>query len=262
MRFPPRLAATNFVPAGSRSQTLTLCSGHGLGLETFGMNVAVPPAGIVDGLALSRSRIRLCGPGVILVVVVARVRDVGVSGVGVATSAELTSLPTDSARAIRVIVARLPGAIDSSSHLIGLRLEQEPLVLCTETISAGAEKTSVTVGVTAVAGPWLVIVIVYFSSVPNGAWVWSTVFVRSRSASLSGAATGLTIALGLSSSVARSARPPRPPRCSGRWRRRPTTRPLRREHDDRRGSGSDRSEMAGHALPRGAATTLTAGGSR
>ena len=109
MRFPPRLAATNFVPAGSRSQTLTLCSGHGLGLETFGMNVAVPPAGIVDGLALSRSRIRLCGPGVILVVAVARVRDVGVSGVGVATSAELTSLPTDSARAIRVIVAWLPG---------------------------------------------------------------------------------------------------------------------------------------------------------
>ena len=169
-------------------------------METFGMNVVVPPAGMVGGLALSLSAIRLCGPGVILVVAVARVRDVGVSGVGVATSAVLMSLPTDSPRATRVIVARLPGAIDSSSHLIGLRLEQEPLVLCTETISAGMEKASVTVGVTAVAGPWLVIVIVYFSSVPNGAWAWSTVLVRSRSASVTGAATGLTIALELSSS--------------------------------------------------------------
>ena len=124
----------------------------------------------------------------------------GVSGVGVATSAELTSLPTDSARAIRVIVARLPGAIDSSLHLIGLRLEQAPLALSTARTSAGAEKTSVMVGVSAVAGPWLVIVIVYFSLVPKGAWVWSTVFVMSRSASLAGTATGLTIALELSSS--------------------------------------------------------------
>jgi hypothetical protein len=32
------------------------------------MNVVIPPAGIVGGLALSLSAIRLCGPGVILVV--------------------------------------------------------------------------------------------------------------------------------------------------------------------------------------------------
>ena len=87
-------------------------------------------------------------------------------------------------------MARLPGAIDSSLHVIGLCLEQEPLAACTEMISAGAEKASVTVGVTAVAGPWLMTVIVYFSLVPNGAWVWSTVFVTSRSASLTGARPG------------------------------------------------------------------------
>ena len=99
-----------------------------------------------------------------------------------------------------MIVARLPGAIDSSLHVIGLCLEQEPLAACTEMISAGVEKASVTVGVTAVAGPWLVMVIVYFSVVPNGAWVWSTVFVRSRSASVAAGCAGLMIALELSSS--------------------------------------------------------------
>src|SRR5262245_28584228 len=59
-----RLPATYLVPPGSRSQTLTSCIGHGLGFETVGVNVAVPPAGIVRGPAVSSRRIRLCGPGV------------------------------------------------------------------------------------------------------------------------------------------------------------------------------------------------------
>ena len=40
------LARTNLVPAGSRSQTLTLCSRKGLGFVTVGRKVAVPSAGI------------------------------------------------------------------------------------------------------------------------------------------------------------------------------------------------------------------------
>ena len=44
---------------------------------------------------------------------------------------------------------------------------QEPLVVWTEMIDAAAENVSVTVGVFAVAGPTLVIVIVYLSFAPN-----------------------------------------------------------------------------------------------
>jgi hypothetical protein len=75
-----------------------------------------------------------------------------------------------------------------------------PVGVWIEMILAGAENASVTVGLAAVAGPWLLIVIVYLSSAPYGAWVWLTVLAMSRSASVTGAATGCTIALALSSS--------------------------------------------------------------
>ena len=191
LRVAPRLAATNIVPGGSRSQTSTLCNGHGAGPKTFGSNVAVPPGGIFGVLVRSVSAIRPCTPAVMSVVALAIVRDPGASGVEVVTVALLRIVPRTCGRAVTMIVARAPDPIDASLHLSGLRPGQEPLEGWTETIDTAVENVSVTVGVLAIAGPAFVTMIVYRSVDPIRARVWSTVLVIVSFASRGGAAGGV-----------------------------------------------------------------------
>ena len=74
--------------------------------------------------------------------------------------AELRSAPIEVGLAITVIVSVAPLGIDPSLHLSRCRMEHEPLAVWTETSFTDFENASVTVGLAAVAGPWLVTVIV------------------------------------------------------------------------------------------------------
>ena len=76
------------------------------------------------------------------------------------TVAELRSAPIEVGLAMTVIVSVAPLAIESRSHVSEWRIEHEPLPVWPETSFTDFENASVTVGLAAVAGPWLVTVIV------------------------------------------------------------------------------------------------------
>ena len=83
------------------------------------------------------------------------------SGVGEATLAVLSQLARSrSACATIVIFALAPLAIEPSLQTIGCASSRSRSDVRDETILTGAENVSVTVGLDAVAGPWLVTVIV------------------------------------------------------------------------------------------------------
>ena len=59
-----------------------------------------------------------------------------------------------------VIVSVAPLGIEPRLHVSGCRMEHEPLAVWAETSVTDFENASVTVGLAAVASPWLVTVIV------------------------------------------------------------------------------------------------------
>ena len=82
------------------------------------------------------------------------------SGVGEVTTAVLRRRPVATGLMTILMLALWPLAIEPSLQTIGVCFEHEPPVTCADTILTGSENVSVTVGLEAVAGPWLVTLMV------------------------------------------------------------------------------------------------------